>query len=684
MPDVIQIDDKWYISASTSRSDERAQVLKHNETFAVLDRFGDMRAFGTGGEGLYHDDTRYLSHQQLLIEGLRPLFLNASLKEDNSLLIVELMNPDLGRDGEAAIPKGTIHLFRAKLLWSGACYEHVRISNYGLVPVKLALQLRFAADYFDIFQVRGVKRARSGQPLAHTVNGPEVVLGYRGLDRITRHTRIRFDPPPHALNGEITHFELDLPLHEEGHLYYTVSCEREGPARPALLTYHTALQYSSASRRSHDDTQCRIETSNPLFNMWLERSLSDLSMLTTALPEGGYPYAGLPWYSTTFGRDGIITAREFLWIDATLAKGVLSFLAATQAAEVEAQRDAEPGKILHEVRNGEMANLREVPFGRYYGSVDATPLFVGLAGAYHARTGDDELIRRLWPNIRRALEWIDRYGDADGDGFVEYARHSKDGLQQQGWKDSWDSVFHRDGTLASPPIALCEVQGYVYEAKLYGAQLAHAVGEAELASDLLAAAQALRHKFHDAFWCEEIGSYAIALDGTKQQCRVRSSNAGHLSWCGIVPERYAGRLAEDFIGPDFFSGWGVRTIATGQIRYNPMSYHNGSVWPHDNAVIAAGMGRYGYTAHAAKILSGLFDASLEFDQHRLPELFCGFPRRPSESPTLYPVACSPQAWASAAVFMLIQACLGLEFGLAKPEVSFHAPRLPDALHVTVR
>jgi glycogen debranching enzyme len=679
MPDAIQVGDKWYISASTSRSDERAQVLKHNETFAVVDRFGDMRAFGTGGEGLYHDDTRFLSHQQLLIDGLRPLFLNANLKEDNSLLVVELMNPDLAVDGGAGIPKGTIHLFRAKLLWNSACYEHVRVSNYGLTPVKITLEIRFAADYFDIFQVRGVKRTRSGELLPPRVGSAELLLGYRGLDGIARHTRIRFDPPPHALDGKRALFELTLPPREEGHLYCTLSCELEGAPQPGLVTYNTALQYSSGSRHSDTDGHCRVETSNALFNLWLDRSLSDLAMLTTALPEGPYPYAGVPWYSTTFGRDGILTARELLWIDARLAKGVLSFLAATQASEVEPRRDAEPGKILHEARKGEMANLGEVPFGHYYGTVDATPLFVGLAGAYYARTGDAGLIRSIWPNIRRALEWIDHYGDSDGDGFVEYARRSKEGLTQQGWKDSWDSVFHEDGTIATPPIALCEVQGYVYEAKLLGAGLADLVGEAALASRLRGDAQALKKKFHDTFWCEQIHSYAIALDGAKHQCCVRSSNAGQLLWSGIVPEPYAGRLVEDLVGPDFFTGWGIRTIATGQSRYNPMSYHNGSVWPHDNALIAAGMGRYGYTAHASKILSGLFDASLEFDQHRLPELFCGFPRRPAEGPTLYPVACSPQAWASAAVFMLIQACLGLELRLDNPQVSFHAPRLPDSL-----
>ena len=677
MPDTIKVGDKWYISASAARSDERAQVLKHNETFAVLDRYGDMRALGAGGEGLYRADTRFLSHQQLLIDSMRPLFLNANAKEDNSLLVVELMNPDLARDGQPTIDKGTIHVFRAKLLWQAVCYEHIRIRNYGLATVAFRLQLRFSADYLDIFEVRGVRRARRGETLPAEQLPAGVVLAYRGLDGVTRRTRLEFDPAPSALTPDQADFAYTLAPGAESHLYCTVICEVEGEPQRERGDYMAALRVSTASRRNESDACCRIETSNPLFDLWLERSVSDLAMLTTKLPEGPYPYAGVPWYSTTFGRDGILTARESLWVDPALARGVLAFLAATQATERNDERDAEPGKILHEARHGEMANCGEVPFGRYYGTVDATPLFVGLAGAYHARTGDLEFIRSIWPQIERALEWIDRYGDADGDGFVEYARHSKDGLEQQGWKDSQDSVFHADGRLAAPPIALCEVQGYVYDAKLHAAVLARQLGRPELSKKLQADARELKRRFEEAFWCETIGCYAIALDGKKRPCAVLSSNAGQVLWTRIASPPHARRVIQALVADRFFTGWGVRTIAAGQPRYNPMSYHNGSVWPHDNALIAAGMTSYGHTADALRILSGLFDASLAFDQHRLPELFCGFPRRPSEGPTLYPVACSPQAWASAAVFLLIQACLGLEVDLAKPELRFNRPRLPE-------
>jgi glycogen debranching enzyme len=679
MPDTIKLGDKWYISASSARSDERAQVLKHDGTFALLDRFGDMRAYAAEGEGLYQNDTRFLSLEQLLIDGERPLFLNSNLKEDNSLLVVELMNPDLARPDAAPVAKGTVHIFRAKLLWQSVCYEHIRIRNYGLDTVALQLQLRFSADYRDIFEVRGVTRVRRGHLLAPDIDAGRIALGYRGLDDITRRTALAFDPEPAVLTPDEARFDFTLDPGAEDHLYCTITCEVHGETVGKRMDYQSALRASSDSRRRDSAGRCRIETSHPLFNFWLERSASDLGMLTTQLKEGPYPYAGVPWYSTTFGRDGILTAREYLWIDPAPARGVLTFLAATQATEVSAASDAEPGKILHEARQGEMAHCGEVPFARYYGTVDATPLFVGLAGAYHARTGDLDFIRAIWPHIERALEWIDRYGDADGDGFVEYARHSKDGLDQQGWKDSRDSVFHANGDLAAPPIALCEVQGYVYDAKLRAAALADALGKDALATKMRGDARALREKFEDAFWSERIGSYAIALDGGKRRCEVRASNAGHVLWSGIASPARAARVVEQMRTDDFFSGWGVRTVAAGEARYNPMSYHNGSVWPHDNALIAAGMARYGHTDDALRILCGLFDASLFFDQHRLPELFCGFSRRPSEGPTLYPVACSPQAWASAAVFMLVQACLGLEFSLADNELRLNSPRLPGML-----
>jgi glycogen debranching enzyme len=677
MPKKIQIGDKWYVAATSASVEEQPQVLKNGETFAMFDRFGDIQALVPGKEGVYHNDTRYLSHQELTIDGVRPLYLGSTVEEGNNLLVIDLMNPDLVTPtGEVRLGKGALHIFRAKLLWQGTCQEHIRVSNHGMESVQVRLDFVFEGDFIDLFEVRGMTRQRRGERLPPEVRAAQVSLPYQGLDGRKRHTRLVFDPPPDSIDANRAGFELRLEPGAEQHLYCTVLCECEDEPPPARIGYHDALMANNAARAQSLAGRCTVETSNPLVNLWLDRSVSDLAMLTTQLPTGPYPYAGVPWYSTTFGRDGILTALEYLWVDPSLGKGVLSFLAATQATEVDPARDAEPGKILHEARRSEMANTREIPFGRYYGTVDATPLFLVLAGAWYRRTGELDFLRGIWPNILLALQWIDTHGDPDGDGFVEYARKSAEGLVQQGWKDSHDSIFHADGRMAKAPIALCEVQGYVYAGKLGIAEVARKLGEHDLALRLEKQALELRERFQRAFWCEDIGTYAIALDGDKQPCRVPSSNAGHTLWSGLAAPKHAARMIDGFASPEFFSGWGIRTIASGQARYNPMSYHNGSIWPHDNALIAGGMARYGRNEQAMQLMSSLFDASLHFDSHRLPELFCGFPRRPGAGPTLYPVACSPQAWAAATVFSLLQACLGLELDAARGEITLRAPQLP--------
>jgi len=675
---IVEPEGPFCIIKTPTVAEEKPRVLKHDDMFAVFDRYGDIRPVGRTVQGLYNEGTRFLSRLELSLYGDKPMFLSSTVKEDNGLLAIDLTNPDMVRENQAVVPHGTLHLFRSIFLWQGSCFERLLLSNYGPSPLPVNVTYDFSADFADIFEVRGSQRPRKGRMAEPSLEPASVVLSYEGLDGVTRRTRLCWATQPETLSGSRANFRMLVPPRGEATIFLTISCElRGGPASP--VSYEEALDQAERASRSALALDCQISTSNEQFNHWLSRSLHDLHLMITETPEGPYPYAGVPWFSTPFGRDGIITAMEFLWVNPDLAKGVLCYLASTQATKLLPESDAEPGKILHETRKGEMAALGEIPFGRYYGTVDATPLFIVLAGQYYERTGDLMTTRSLWPSIRLALEWIDAYGDIDGDGFVEYARTSSKGLVHQGWKDSYDSVSHADGSLAEGPIALCEVQGYVYEAKRRGAELAIVLGEESLARKLHAAADTVRQRFDEVFWCDDLGTYALALDGRKQPCRVKSSNAGHCLLAGIAPPGHARRTAETLTSEEFFSGWGIRTLATNEARFNPMSYHNGSIWPHDNALIAAGLARYGFRDHVLRIFAGMFDAALSFDLNRLPELFCGFARRPGEGPCRYPVASAPQAWATASLFLLLQSCLGISVRAVEGKVEFTSPCLPPFL-----
>jgi glycogen debranching enzyme len=484
---------------------------------------------------------------------------------------------------------------------------------------------------------------------------------------------------PNRIDPNFLSLELHLDSQQQIVFSIDIICDGNSAKTPAHVTFEEGLRHIQQEREASPLAQVDINTSNERFNDWLNRSRTDLDMLLAPTAFGHYPYAGIPWFSTIFGRDGLITAFELLWLAPEVAKGVLAYLAATQATSIDPVRDAEPGKILHETRKGEMARLGEVPFGQYYGSVDSTPLFVLLAAAYYERTADTEFLRNIWPNIHSAIDWIDRFGDSDGDGFVEYARKAESGLIQQGWKDSQDSVFHKDGSLAVAPIALCEVQAYVYAAKRGIATVARDLGHADLASNLESQAEEMRKRFSDAFWLDDLGMFALALDGNKRPCSVRSSNAGQCLFTGIANEAQTMRTLETLLDPCLFAGWGIRTIAATEKRYNPMSYHNGSIWPHDNALIAYGSCHLQRKEVALRVLTGLLDVALFVDLNRLPELICGFSRRPGKSPTLYPVACAPQAWAAGAVFMALQACLGLSIQAPQQRVHLYHTALPEAL-----
>jgi glycogen debranching enzyme len=668
-------EDAFYIAATQSTSRPRCS-LKSNDTFIVLDTHGDMGAASGGTDGLFSHDTRFLSRLQLLINGAQPLLLGSNLRDDNAALVVDLTNPDIFTDQRITLEKDTLHILRTVFLWRDTVYQRFGLRNYGDRPIDVHMAILFANDFADLFEVRGTRRERRGTSIVQLRGNDQVLLNYHGLDDKLRRTTLTFDPPPDNLASNGALYTLTLAPGESRPIFLAAGCStaetRPAPFLRALIRARRELRQSTCGRTS-------VQTSNELFNEMLCRAAADLQILMTDTPQGFYPYAGIPWFSTTFGRDGLITALQMLWWSPDVARGVLRRLAHYQAKATDPLADAEPGKILHEMRGGEMAALREVPFGLYYGSVDSTPLFVLLAGLYLQRTGDLQTIAELWPAIRAGLEWIDGPGDPDGDGFVEYLRATEQGLANQGWKDSHDAVFHADGRLAEGAIALAEVQGYVYAAKRMAAYCARRLSLESEADRLDAQATSLAERFETAFWCPDIGTYALALDGAKRPCAVRTSNAGQVLLTGIAHPARAAQVAKGLLRPDFFSGWGIRTVARGEVRYNPMSYHNGSIWPHDNALIALGLARYGLKQPIDRLFEGLFHAGTYMDHRRLPELFCGFQRQRGQGPTLYPVACAPQAWAAATPFALLQACLGLEFDPLANEIRLNNPRLPAFL-----
>ena len=676
--DVLVHENRYYVPAASAPGDGRRHVLKHGEIFGVFDRFGDVRPIGPGEEGLYYEGTRFVSTLLLRFGALRPLFLSSTV-DQNLVLITDLMNPDLVDEEGATISKGTIHVLRRRFLWEHCCYERCLLRNFGSERVRLPLVLYFDADFVDIFEVRGHQRPKRGERLETEVGSDRVVLGYRGIDEAIRRTRIDFAPAPDDTGESHAEYEIELDPGDERELVITIECDAPSADRGGCVAVVEA--YASASRELVAERQatCRIESSNEEFDAWIDRSCADLHMLVSQTENGPYPFAGVPWFSTEFGRDGIWTALEALWFWPGLARGVLRYLAAHQAEELDPDQDAEPGKILHETRKGELAALGEIPFGLYYGSVDSTPLFVLLYGEHYHRTGDLDFARELWPAVVRALDWIDRFGDSDGDGFVDYLRKTPQGLVQQGWKDSDDSVFHADGRIPEGPIALCEVQAYVFAARRRAAEVAMALGLEQEATRQLVEAERLRQRFEEVFWVEKLGTYAIALDGQGRPCEIRTSNPAHCLYAAFVADERAARLAGSLLTQDAFSGWGIRTVAAGEARFNPMSYHDGSVWPHDNAIAARGLARYGFKRAAMRVFHAMFDVSRYVDHHRLPELICGFSRREGSGPTLYPVACSPQAWAAAAPFLMLEACLGMIIDAPRRELRIQRAVLPEFL-----
>jgi len=652
---------------------ERLMALKDGDAFLVADDWGDLRG---GADGLFVDDTRVLSRLVLTAGNARPSLLSSGVSQDNVCFTCHSTNRPLPPMGGRSAPAGVLHIERRRFVRDRRMYERVRMVNHGVEDVLLPLAFDFAVDFADIFEVRGTRRMQGGQAEAPVHDGRRVTFGYTGLDGVGRSSCLSFSEPPARLSGSRAEFMFSLPKGRRFDLYIECGpdrCEQPDEARYRRNAIQARLAMRARRRRGASVRGPR----SPRFNDWLDQSRADVALLTTDLKTGPYPYAGVPWFSTPFGRDGLITAWQMLWLDPSLARGVLTYLAMRQATEVSAFQDAAPGKIMHETRGGEMSALGEVPFGLYYGGVDTTCLFVALAGAYARRTGDFDLIRQLWPSLVAAVGWMKDYGDILGDGLIRYQRGADTGLSNQGWKDSEDSIFHTDGRFPKGPIALLEVQGYAYAAWQAMAALATPMGD-DRQGTWAAEAERVRALVEDRFWMEDEGFYAIALDGDGVPCRSIGSNAGHLLFTGLPSVERARRVTNRLLGAEFRSGWGIRTLATGQARFNPMSYHNGSVWPHDTAMAAAGMARYGERRAVALLLGEIYAAAAHF-RLRLPELFCGFERNSGEPPIAYPVACLPQAWAAGSVFLMLQSALGIDIDALAGTVEISDPILPAGI-----
>ncbi|MDB6061362.1 MAG: amylo-alpha,6-glucosidase [Verrucomicrobiaceae bacterium] len=663
----------------SAREPNKFYALKDADTFLVADAFGDING---AGDGFFRDDTRTLSRLQLTLNGEKPSLLSASVSRDNVFFVSNMTNLPLPVLGGSATPQGVIHIERTRFLWDQHLHERIACTNYCSVEIGLSLQLAMGADFYDMFEVRGVSRRARGRLAPPQARGKQLVFVYEGLDGVQRISIVEFSQNPDQLDGDRAEFNLILEAGSRWELYLEAGPDLTIP--PDKKTFRSAAARARYAMRARSRRGARLHSSGRLFNEWIEKSRADLALLTTELPTGPYPYAGIPWFSVPFGRDAIITALQLLWLDSGLARGVLRFLAQYQARAVSSFQDAAPGKIMHERRRGEMTRLRELPFGEYYGGVDTTPLFVVLAGAYAERTGDLALVEELWPALTAACVWIETITDSHPDGFLTYARAAETGLANQGWKDSEDSIFHTDGRFPRGPVALVEVQGYVFGAFRAMSELSSRRGDVDAATQWKVRADRLQTAVEARFWMEDAGFYGVAVDGDGQLCRTRCSNPGHLLYVGLPSADRGRRVSQVLLSDAFHSGWGLRTLAPGQARFNPMSYHNGSVWPHDTALCAAGIARYHERVGVIRMINSLFEAAVSFGM-QLPELFCGFARAPGEPPVAYPVACLPQAWAAGSLFMLLQACLGVKVDGWGGQILIEEPSLPVGIdHLTIR
>jgi glycogen debranching enzyme len=634
------------------------RVIKENDLFLLTDKNGNMVENHPYGLGLFTKDTRFLSKFHLKINGEEPILLDSDAAE-NYMAKILLTNPHMEKDGEIMLWRESVEIERSRFIYDDVLYESIKVKNYFPKAVQFNLSLHFDVDFTDMFIVRGFQTGEIGKRTGQTVSAKTITFHYEGADSLNRATVITWDKDEKLVdeNGNVF-FDFKLDHLQEDTVTFMIQPKIGTEQTKRSLGLNEALDKLKHSYMLWENTTTKVKTDYEPLQRLIDRGIGDLRVLLTDLGYGKFPVAGLPWFGVPFGRDSLIAALQMLPFNSEVAKGTLLTMASRQGTKVDPWRDEQPGKIMHEIRYGELANTNQIPFTPYYGTIDATPLFLVLLTEYVRWTGDLQIVNTLNRNIEDALHWIDQYGDRDGDLFVEYHQESSKGIANQGWKDSGDSIVHRDGEYAKTPIALSEVQGYVYQAKMGLAEIYENMGNQEKSSALREQAHKLKEKFEKEFWMDDVNYYAIALDENKEQVGTITSNPGHVLFSDMLTAERVHSVIDMLVSSKMFSGYGIRTMGSEEAGYNPMSYHDGSIWPHDNSLIILGMSKLKKSDAANKVMEGLIDASAHFEYDRLPELFCGYEKAIGKA-VKYPVACSPQAWAAGTPLVFIQSILGL-------------------------
>ncbi|MFN6155137.1 MAG: glycogen debranching N-terminal domain-containing protein [Dolichospermum sp.] len=703
-PETIVLDNRTFTPADQKEISEwpcvvsqRPQptiTVKDDDLFLVTDTMGnisDCYLYGsTPSMGMFCRDTRFLSRLELQIEGRSPILLSSNADKGFALSVL-CTNPDL----ENLFKADTVGI-RRELVLNGALFEEIEVANYNTTSIVFELSLSFDADFVDLFEVRGHHRQKRGRLLhlneltsdhvapssPQTHKEESLTLAYQGLDASIMESLIQFQHlQPTRFHGSTAVWRIELASHETKKLGYRLNMFTDNQPSSTISAASTLAQAKAAELMEEQNWLqqiTRISSDKSLFNRVISRAEQDIYLLLQSFGKHKTVSAGVPWFSTLFGRDSIITASQTLMLNSKIAKETLILLAEYQGQTDNIWREEEPGKILHELRLGEMARCQEIPHTPYYGTVDATPLWLMLYAEYYSWTHDQETLEALWPNALAAMGWIDR--QLQETGYLSYARKSKGGLINQGWKDSGDCIVNRKGELAIGPISLCEVQAYVYAAKNRLAEIAKIQQRPDLEELWQTEARQLRAKFNQDFWLEDQDFCALALDGEGKPVDSISSNPGHCLNLGIFTSTKAYSVAERLRAADMFNGWGIRTLSSLSPAYNPMGYHTGSVWPHDNSMIAMGLRSLGLIDQSLELFQGLFNMTSQQPYQRPPELFCGYEMNGDNAPVQYPVACTPQAWATGSIFQLLQMMVNLVPDAQNNCLRIIDPALPESIN----